>query len=255
MKAKKIVTLLLVLVMLVGVVAVVPSVSANSSPVNLIYADTVTRSSGGVPPYSFDGAATGYVEVENLGYNKNITIHYNIDGTWRDVAAEYVGPTHGNYEAWKFTTIYQNSGYRGSVGCTFAIKYEVNGQTYWDNNNGNNYYVNTGGISYAPIMVFGVGKVMVKSYSANDTTFQGSVYLENIAYDKDVKIRYTTDDWATYSEISCSYNGSATNNVEAWVFTETLPDDWEAIQFAASYTVNGVTYWDNSFGANYSIIR
>ena len=27
-----------------------------------------------------------------------------------------------------------------SVGFEFAIKYEVNGQTYWDNNGGNNYF-------------------------------------------------------------------------------------------------------------------
>lgn len=248
MKKKKVFALTLVLTLIVGIFALVPSVGAVSdSPVKLIYAK---------PAYTSTGTgATGYVEVENLAYDKNITIHYSFDGNeWFDTAAEYYRPTYGNYEAWTFETTGKYPTYRGSVTVQFAIKYEVNGQTYWDNNNGNNYTVSAGylaGQSYD----FGVGGIANVSASkqSNNNTVYGSLQLKNLGYQKDVKVIYTTDNWATTNEVSAEYDRftSANDSVEIWDYSfETTQSD---IQYKLSYTVNGTTYIDDNFGDYYTV--
>lgn len=92
----------------------------------------------------------------------------------------------------------------------------------------------------------------------------GCVLLRNLAYVKDVAIRYTTNGWKSWSEISCRYSSSAADNCEYWVFTgqtytfaKSSPRQSveEAValnfDFAVRYRVNGVTWWDSNGGDNY----
>lgn len=92
----------------------------------------------------------------------------------------------------------------------------------------------------------------------------GAVLLRNLAYVKDVAIRYTRDGWKTWSEIKCNYSSSAADNCEYWAFngpewsfaksyaTQSLTAAVKLnFDFAVRYKVNGVTYWDNKGGANY----
>jgi len=54
----------------------------SDRPVKLIYSKTVSGSN--------QTWATGYIEVENIAYEKNVTVHYSFNGTdWYDCAAEY----------------------------------------------------------------------------------------------------------------------------------------------------------------------
>ena len=94
----------------------------------------------------------------------------------------------------------------------------------------------------------------------------GSSLLRNLAYQKDVAIRYTTNGWKSWSEIKARYSSSAADNCEYWTFespeysfskscaTQPLT---EAVRlnfdFVVRYRVNGVTYWDNNGGRNYHI--
>lgn len=253
MKSKKIISLALALIMAVAMfVVAVPSASAVTNEVSLIYATS------GRDYANFTLCrTTGYVEVLNIGYAKNVTIHYTFDGvTWQDTAASYLTSTHGNYEAWKFTTEARNIGLRAAYNCTFAIKYEVNGQTYWDNNNGNNYQ-SIDGYGVSKEMAFGSGALAVDyasiyRYNNVPDSFAGCIQLKNLGYQKVVKVRYTTDNWATYSEIAAEYNYTApTNGVEYWYFDTPVTLTGDEIEYAVSYTVNGQTYWDNNFGSNY----
>ncbi len=247
MKSKKLLSFSLVLALLVSVFVMAPTASAETNnPVQLIYAK---------PEYTTDGlTATGYVEVENIAYAKNVTIHYTTNGTtWQDTSAEYYQPTWGNYEAWKFQTPCIELGYRGSATITFAVKYEVNGQTYWDNNNGNNYSV-AAGYGVTSRYDFGVGAVAnFYSYRTSEDNIHGAVQLKNIAYEKTVKIQYTTDNWETVNEVSAEYGSTfeANNNVEIWYFDIANPGN--EIEYKISYTVNGITYVDNNFGEYYTV--
>lgn len=90
---------------------------------------------------------SGYVDVTNLGYHKNITIVYTTDhwDTKKTVDATFVPwqqtgwrsgltfPNQYGVERWRFET--QTCG----TEIEFAISYTVNGTKYWDNNYGNNY--------------------------------------------------------------------------------------------------------------------
>lgn len=79
------------------------------------------------------------VKVKNIAYDKAVTLHYknNITGEWVDNAAHYCYSLDDNYEIWEGSVYYWSMpGY-----VQFAIKYEVAGQTYWDNNDNNDYII------------------------------------------------------------------------------------------------------------------
>ena len=70
---------------------------------------------------------------------------------------------------------------------------------------------------------------------------------------KDIKVRYSYDNWTTFKETSAKYNFTERNGVEIWSFEDNIPSDAEQVKFAISYTVNGKTYWDNNFNENYTM--
>lgn len=241
MKQKKMIALSLIMALLASLFVVVPA-SAVTQQVSLIYAKPVYE--------AMAVGAEGYVEVENIGLDKTVTIHYSTDGTnWADVQAEYFKATQGNYEAWKFKVPSVSVGMRGSATIQFAIKYEVNGQTYWDSNSGANYVVKAG-YNVTAQYDFGNGGITHWYDSVLSEGIQIETQLKNLGFNKDVRVRYTTDDWATYQEAEGKYvrtlDGS---NIEHWSI---LVPTTEPFEYAISYTVNGTTYWDNNFGANYT---
>ncbi|MDR0915071.1 MAG: CBM21 domain-containing protein [Oscillospiraceae bacterium] len=260
MTKKRITSLAIALMLIIGMFAMMPTAAAVTDEVSLIYAET-KNATGGV-------YLKGYVEVENLGYNKEVTINYfnSYDMIWTTVEATYVGPTYGNYEAWYFETpaVY-NPNHRASTSYTFAIEYTVNNVTYWDNNGGDDYYVLSAGYttSYSSATVFGTGKLFLRDAEFYDggtiNVLRGTIHINNLGYNKNVFVRYTTDNWATYTDAAAGYestypnfNYSGPSNVERWGFLVNLPIADDSIEFAIGYTVNGETYWDNNFGENYS---
>jgi hypothetical protein len=118
--------------------------SLNSSPVELLYAKAGEVNVGS---YQYLGFINGFVEVDNIAFEKQLTIHYTLDGeNWSDLEAHYFAPTSEGREKWSFSlSVFQVPyGTRASVPASnmeFAIKYEVAGWTFWDNNNGLNYHV------------------------------------------------------------------------------------------------------------------
>lgn len=246
MKRKRFLSLTLVLTLLIGLFSIVPSVGAVSDrPVKLIYAKP--------PQTGLAVGAIGYVEVENIAYEKKVTIHYSFDGVeWDDCEAEYYKPTWGNYEAWKFETPTKVPSYRGSLTVKFAIKYEVNGQTYWDNNNGQNYSIHAG-YSDAGRFDFGVGGIANRvAYKSNDTV-RGWLQLKDLGNPKDVKVLYSTDNWTTTNTVDAQYytTFSQNNYVQEWSYT--IPTYSSNLQYKLSYTVNGITYIDDNFGDYYTV--
>jgi hypothetical protein len=90
------------------------------------------------------GAFRGEIEVRNIAYAKSVEVFYTVigggstdDGQWHSLPAEYLGPAAGGaFERWQFET----TGAPFIFGETrFAIRYEVDGRTLWDNNCGWDY--------------------------------------------------------------------------------------------------------------------
>lgn len=265
MKSKKIISVVLTFVLVFSLIAVMPAANAAGDTVKLIYAKAVGGdwiTENGVIKCLI--SASGYVEVKNIAYSKSVTIHYSDNGgtTWKDVQASYHKPTNSGYEAWKFTLPEVKVTHGSTAVFQFAIKYQVNGQTYWDNNSGDNYSVNYGyGTTMPTKMAFGSGKLALQTASAYQCAaeFYGNIQLVNLGYQKDVKVRYTTDNWATYQEAPATYQSSietpySDQDIEEWTFWVDIGYAATEVKFAISYTVNGKTYWDNNFGANYSVM-
>ncbi|USB33091.1 carbohydrate-binding protein [Paenibacillus sp. YPG26] len=230
------------------------SAFASEQPAQLISANLYAYKYGYV-------AFSGNVEVSNLDYQKKVTIHYTPgDGKWYDTPASYQGPTDSTHEKWNFSV----STYSGDTTnpqllnvqkVQFAIKYEVGGQTYWDNNNGQNYSVSRYNMSST---ILGKPNVLKAFDSLSQNTFSGGVYLKNLDYTKTVKVRYTTDNWNTTKEGYASYYAPANSDgsVQEWHFSfNNIDSGVSQIKYAISYTVNGQTYWDNNYGSNYTVNR
>ena len=177
-----------------------------------------------------------YIKVKNLAYDKKVTVHYKKGDHWYDKDAEYYKSIENGYEIWKAD--FSNMSTTGLLNDEFCIKYEVNGQTYWDNNNGNNY---VGELGEAAFHVFPHCEYGLPTY----------VVLKNLGYEKDVKIVYTNDGWKTQKSVSLEYCRTLEDGNEEWVPSEYIPSS-EIGEYYAVYKVNGQTYYDSNFGLNYT---
>ncbi|MBQ2799974.1 MAG: hypothetical protein IJF03_01135 [Lachnospiraceae bacterium] len=201
---------------------------AASNPVKL-YSSEITFCKYGMTKYDV------YIQVDaNSATNKKVYVHHTTyDQGWIDTEATYCGRTGSNTEIWKASVSVMGE-------TDYAIKYVGDGVTYWDNNNGQNYEAaNT------------LGTATVKAIPRREQGYIQAL-VKNLAYNKTVKVRYTEDNWATYKEANLTYSYAIANaNAECWATTISVSNP-SNFQYCISYTVNGKTYWDNNFGANYN---
>ncbi|MDD3224169.1 MAG: carbohydrate-binding protein [Clostridium sp.] len=218
-------------------------VKAADLPIQLYYA---TNSYSGAVGY-----VNGFVCVKNLSCTKKVTIHYSYDNTnqWKDISATYLKTNTDGYEVWQFQI---PSNY--SDNCKFCIKCEANGQTYWDNNSGNNYSVGL----YKTVL--GKSKLCITNSWINfgrsqSNVLGGNITLSNIGNPKVVKVRYSEDGGVTYKESNANYDLSSDDkSLDYWSFSIQLNSSTHKVQFSVCYEVNGIEYWDNNFGSNYTLI-
>ncbi|MCT4688749.1 carbohydrate-binding protein [Vallitalea sp.] len=203
--------------------------------------------------------STGNIYIKDLGTNKNVTVHYTYDGTnWLDQSAYYQKTLADGSELWNFKTPEQSytPTHQIEYNCKFAIKYEIDGNTYWDNNNGENYFLQDTTMIYNAPYALSKSVVMLDKGISTPNSLWGYIFLKNLSYDKKVIVRYTTDNWQTYHDINAHYNCKYDNDIELWSFNtikEKSPFPVNSSgEYVIGYTINGVTYWDNNFGDNYS---
>lgn len=215
--------------------------------------------------HHWDGAAVeGYVEVLNLAYAKKVTAVYRVEASaWTEAPATYVGATHDNLEAWRFDTEGVQLGYKQSATVEFALRYEVAGRTFWDNNAGRNYRI---GFGYDPLtrsFLLGSGRVQVSwagVYSSmtgegafTSKSVRGSALVKNLAREKHVRVVYSVDDWKTKAVAEADFSRIDSPGVDVWTFEVALPPATSQVEFAVQVEQDGETAWDNNFGVNYSL--
>ena len=208
------------------------------------------------------------VEVTNLAYSKTVAVHQQLnDGQWEDVYLAYSFTTSTGTEIWKGTsrksvrTFISPS--PNAYGEKLAAKYVVNGQTYWDSNSNSNYtIVNSNRQDYSSFLYlnqdFNIFQSEATLYTYNDLSYLTvAADIRNIAFAKEVKVIYTTNNWATTNTrllvFSTNDNNNATTAFERWTTSFSIPKTNKVV-YALSYKVNGQTYWDNNFGANYTLL-
>lgn len=180
-------------------------------------------------------SANIYIQTKDNAANQQVYVHYNYrDGfDWEDSQATYVTTLSDGSKIWKAPI--------HSYNMEYAIKYVADGQTIWDNNNGNNYGYQI--LGTAPITV-------KKDFPSNEGRF--SVVLKNFGYQKNVQARYTEDNWATYKDVPLKYISTNTDGTELWEASVSIDHNkLDSYEYCVYYEVNGQTYWANNFGENY----
>lgn len=202
------------------------------------------------------------IRVDDAACGGDVAVHMTSgSGTWIDVNAwrlRSAGAGHSVYH----TTFGAGGGSGVIHDIQFAVKCGGGGQTFWDNNGGQDYFLGQSAGAFLPS-----GNVYARGYTAGANVYDGkawsSVTLRNLAYAKQVKVVYTTDGWATVHEAYASYDPgfyaftSTTNpnaaGFEEWRFGLDVGNA-SSVEYAIAYTTGGQTYWDNNFGDNYTSV-
>jgi len=83
----------------------------------------------------------------------------------------------------------------------------------------------------------------------------GTVRVANVSFEKHVAVRYTINGWMTYADEVAKYLQSS-GATDQFTFKIHLPDYFDfssRMEFSVMYVVDGQTFWDSNFGANYRI--
>ncbi len=239
----------------------------NSAPVHLVKSWT---SSGTYRGY------TGYlgkftVQVADLDFDKSVSIfHEKVDGSWEEIPLAYSFDIDDQNEIWTGQYNVGGFGLAPVYADEFVVKYEVNGQTYWDNNEGANYTMTTNDGFF-----FADPTSNVSVDTDFDSIFYASFYdqnqmnvvvdVRNLGPTKEVGVVYTTDGWQTQSYFPLSYRSfwnsgpfvfvSSPNqfDIERWSGSVRFDKSVSTVEYAVVYRVNGQEYWDNNYGKNHTV--
>ncbi|KAH8553624.1 putative phosphatase regulatory subunit-domain-containing protein [Umbelopsis sp. PMI_123] len=94
------------------------------------------------------------------------------------------------------------------------------------------------------------------------TTLKGTVRVRNHSYHKQVSIRYTLNDWQSYSSVAGYYTRSISPLYDEFAFDLDIPltlsTDHQAtismqVELAVQYCFNGREFWDNNNSRNYKL--
>ncbi|KAM4837326.1 protein phosphatase 1 regulatory subunit 3B isoform 2-T2 [Thomomys bottae] len=102
--------------------------------------------------------------------------------------------------------------------------------------------------------------VCLENCVLKDKALAGTVKVQNLAFEKIVKIRMTFDTWKSFTDFPCQYvkDTYAGSDRDTFSFDISLPEkiqSYERIEFAVCYECNGQAYWDSNRGKNYRIVR
>jgi hypothetical protein len=193
----------------------------------------------------------GTVEVENLAYEKQVSVFWTANGSdWRVGEADWAVPSHGGREIWRFKLDVGPLGDAAAV--QLAVRYRVAGSEYWDNNGGRDFVVwQNGSYETWPVRVLYayVGGGLGCYGQCGD--FRADITVENLAYAKRVTLVYSVDG-GSWRELEATWQHGLDNNRELWrAYVSYLPRRTSTVRFAVRYRVAGREYWDNNFGNDY----
>jgi hypothetical protein len=207
------------------------------------------------------------------GEEKNIIVHGELDsGAWMDISgaddAVYLGEAGEGFHLYEINLYDYIQPYIDNWGDSFVIKYVSDQGTFWDNNNGRNFTVESNDGMYLDESAGNV-RLGTLAYGSGDygSNLRGRIWTKDLGYDEKVEVVYTLDNWETVrvfeadyvDRYSYGYAGSVVcpndHGVERWdYYIELEPNlDPSLVEVAVKYTAGGVgVFWDNNFDRNYN---
>ena len=216
----------------------------------------------------FDSATNITAHVQKLSDSPpQVTLHYNDgSGVWQDKPFGFV---INNNNFWQLAIV------DAPKSAEFVIRYDVDGRTYWDNNNNQNYKMGPAfSVNGAPAACSFVGNfVAMRSaqldWSEHSGRVSGKIIVNNLGPSKLVGVRITADGWATYKDEIASFeeseqSGNCPSVVQRFSWNYSVGNDPRSspcsnVSFSVFYfdttanPANPPQYWDNNFGQNYSL--
>jgi hypothetical protein len=248
-------------------IAAASSQALAANEVQLVAAYSSVNSYRGISSQS----SSYHIYVQNLSSTKQVAVRYQkLNGEWAEMPAAYVRTLGDGRELWSTSIGFCINNCYGdpaqSTDVNFAVKYTVNGQTFWDNNGGSNYFLNKDGgyliTNGHNTFVPTTGAVTRYSFN-NQLSYSGNIIIRNIAPGKAVKMFYSVNNWATQQSIDAVFVDPMTQppysripnpgqgGGEIWSFyLQSLPEG-QVLQYYFKYDVNGQTFYENNFGQNF----
>lgn len=93
--------------------------------------------------------------------------------------------------------------------------------------------------------------VVLESIREEPRSLHGIVRVSNLAFEKEVVIRWTHDHWRT-SHDTCSVFCSNDGSTDRFAFE--LPINGDDVSFAIRFRAKAVEYWDNNHGNDYTVL-
>ncbi|KAI8374239.1 putative phosphatase regulatory subunit-domain-containing protein [Radiomyces spectabilis] len=92
-------------------------------------------------------------------------------------------------------------------------------------------------------------------WDSPEFTLTGTVQVQNIAYRKEVSVRYSLDDWQTSYDVQAVFKESYREHMDRFQFQIHLGRvirPYTRISLAVRYHVGGRDFWDNNRGRNFN---
>ncbi|GCC18293.1 hypothetical protein chiPu_0020762 [Chiloscyllium punctatum] len=100
-------------------------------------------------------------------------------------------------------------------------------------------------------------KVCLETVMESDLVISGTILVLNLAYHKEVTVRYTCTDWNLFTDVPAFFENSIEDKKDRFAFTLNLSfhvlKPGSSVQFAIKYTANGIDFWDNNDSNNYTL--
>ncbi len=203
-------------------------------------------------------------KVKNIAFAKDVAIHYaQSDGTWVERALIWQ-KNFGAYDAFSRSD-------NTFVTTQFVIRYSVDGQTIWDNNDGANYHIHevrpntVGGNVILNKATARRGSQAGGGFVFTTSWVEGDIFVNNLSFNKRVGIRLSANGWASFQDTNASFNGTVPvaeglSQVEVWKFKTpelNLDDSGPDFRLAVFYNDldTGEWFWDNNFGQDYTLSK
>lgn len=97
-------------------------------------------------------------------------------------------------------------------------------------------------------------KVCLEDVVLSGSRVSGVVRVLNLGFEKQVLLRYTTNEWASHADLSAEYVPSSCDGFsDKFSFSLDLPHltAGQRMHFCVRYIANGQEFWDNNCGQNY----